>query len=169
MRETRPKRQQALGTLSGDSSGGYGSGDDEGAIPPFFLHSGAMAMEQRRRTMATSEDSAAVADLDGGDGLLRNGGDVMATDCAASSFLPLSTSCSLSLFVEVYVCISTAIIRFFKESSDEEREHAEKLMKYQNKRGGRVKLQPIVMRLSEIDREEKGDALYGLCLLPLFP
>ena len=33
--------------------------------------------------------------------------------------------------------------KFFKESSEEEREHAEKLMKYQNKRGGRVVLQDI--------------------------
>jgi len=28
--------------------------------------------------------------------------------------------------------------RFFKASSDEEREHAEKLIEYQNKRGGKV-------------------------------
>ncbi|MED6221643.1 Ferritin-2, chloroplastic [Stylosanthes scabra] len=54
------------------------------------------------------------------------------------------------------------IAKFFKESSDEEREHAEKLMEYQNKRGGRVKLQPIVMPLSEFDHEEKGDALYAM-------
>ncbi len=33
--------------------------------------------------------------------------------------------------------------KFFKKSSDEEREHAEKLMKYQNKRGGRIVLQDI--------------------------
>ena len=33
--------------------------------------------------------------------------------------------------------------KFFKKSSDEEREHAEKLMKYQNKRGGRIVLQQI--------------------------
>jgi len=33
--------------------------------------------------------------------------------------------------------------KFFKASSDEEREHAEKLMKYQNKRGGRIVLQDI--------------------------
>mgnify|MGYP002153740479 CR=1 FL=1 len=33
--------------------------------------------------------------------------------------------------------------KFFKASSDEEREHAEKLMKYQNTRGGRIVLQPI--------------------------
>jgi len=33
--------------------------------------------------------------------------------------------------------------KFFKKSSEEEREHAEKLMKYQNARGGRVVLQTI--------------------------
>ncbi|CAG0888552.1 unnamed protein product [Darwinula stevensoni] len=33
--------------------------------------------------------------------------------------------------------------KFFKESSHEEREHAEKLIHYQNKRGGRVVLNPI--------------------------
>ena len=33
--------------------------------------------------------------------------------------------------------------KFFKGSSDEEREHAEKLMSYQNKRGGRIVLQQI--------------------------
>uniref|UniRef100_A0A6M2E8P7 Ferritin n=1 Tax=Amblyomma tuberculatum TaxID=48802 RepID=A0A6M2E8P7_9ACAR len=33
--------------------------------------------------------------------------------------------------------------KFFKKSSEEEREHADKLMKYQNMRGGRVALQPI--------------------------
>ncbi len=49
--------------------------------------------------------------------------------------------------------------KFFKESSEEERDHAEKLMEYQNKRGGKVKLQSIVMPLSEFDHAEKGDAL----------
>lgn len=33
--------------------------------------------------------------------------------------------------------------KFFKKSSEEEREHAEKMMKYQNRRGGRVCLQPV--------------------------
>jgi ferritin heavy chain len=33
--------------------------------------------------------------------------------------------------------------KFFKKSSEEEREHAEKLMKYQNDRGGRVVLKAI--------------------------
>ncbi|RWS22258.1 soma ferritin-like protein [Leptotrombidium deliense] len=32
---------------------------------------------------------------------------------------------------------------FFKQQSDEEREHAQKLMKYQNKRGGRIVLQDV--------------------------
>ena len=33
---------------------------------------------------------------------------------------------------------------YFKKQSDEEREHAEKLMKFQNQRGGRVVLQPVM-------------------------
>ncbi|KAL6003111.1 Ferritin-3, chloroplastic [Asimina triloba] len=52
--------------------------------------------------------------------------------------------------------------KFFKESSEEERQHAEKLMEYQNKRGGRVKLQSIVMPHTEYDHPEKGDALYAM-------
>lgn len=54
------------------------------------------------------------------------------------------------------------LAKFFKESSEEEREHAEKLMEYQNKRGGKVKLQSILMPLSEFDNEEKGDALHAM-------
>lgn len=45
--------------------------------------------------------------------------------------------------------------KFFKSNSDEEREHAEKLMKYQNKRGGRIVLQPI----QKPDRDEWGSCL----------
>ena len=52
--------------------------------------------------------------------------------------------------------------KFFNESSEEEREHAEKLMVYQNKRGGKVKLQSILMPSSEFDHAEKGDALYAM-------
>ena len=33
--------------------------------------------------------------------------------------------------------------KFFKKLSDEEREHAEKLMKYQNRRGGRIVFQDV--------------------------
>ncbi|CAN4087474.1 unnamed protein product [Withania somnifera] len=54
------------------------------------------------------------------------------------------------------------LAKFFRESSEEEREHAEKFMEYQNKRGGRVKLQSILMPLSEFDHAEKGDALYAM-------
>ncbi|XWS07605.1 hypothetical protein CRYUN_Cryun41cG0003600 [Craigia yunnanensis] len=54
------------------------------------------------------------------------------------------------------------LAKFFKESSLEEREHAEKLMEYQNKRGGKVKLLSILMPLSEFDHAEKGDALYAM-------
>lgn len=45
--------------------------------------------------------------------------------------------------------------KFFKKSSDEEREHAEKLMKYQNKRGGRIVLQQI----QKPDRDEWGTCI----------
>jgi len=51
---------------------------------------------------------------------------------------------------------------FFKAGSEEEREHAELLMSYQNKRGGRVKLKSIVMPEMEFNHPEKGDALYAM-------
>lgn len=52
---------------------------------------------------------------------------------------------------------------FFKDSSEEERSHAEKLMKYQNTRGGKVKLQSIVMPpVTDFDDQEKGDALCAM-------
>ncbi|KAK3019344.1 hypothetical protein RJ639_003875 [Escallonia herrerae] len=54
------------------------------------------------------------------------------------------------------------LAKFFKDSSEEERQHAEKLMEYQNKRGGKVKLQSMLMPLSEFDHLEKGDALYAM-------
>lgn len=89
------------------------------------------------------------------------------------------------VFYEFFV-----MIRFFKEASVDEREHAEKFMEYQvmfsvstrlftlfqlwsnslylicsngvqNKRGGKVKLQSMMMPISDYDHLEKGDALYG--------
>nr|AAQ12076.1 ferritin-like protein [Pinctada fucata] len=48
--------------------------------------------------------------------------------------------------------------KFFKHSSDEEREHAEKLMKYQNKRGGRIVLQDI----KKPDRDDWGTGLESM-------
>ncbi|KAG6412502.1 hypothetical protein SASPL_125181 [Salvia splendens] len=53
------------------------------------------------------------------------------------------------------------IAKFFKEASIEEREHAEKFMEYQNKRGGKVKLQGMMTPISDYDHLDKGDALYG--------
>ncbi|KAK7300890.1 hypothetical protein RJT34_11741 [Clitoria ternatea] len=54
------------------------------------------------------------------------------------------------------------LANFFKESSLEERQHAEMMMEYQNKRGGKVLLQSMLMPFSEFDHEEKGDALYAM-------
>nr|GLL30903.1 ferritin-3, chloroplastic-like [Ipomoea trifida] len=54
------------------------------------------------------------------------------------------------------------IAKFFKDSSEEERQHAEKLMDYQNKRGGKVMLHTLLMPLSDFDHQEKGDALYAM-------
>ena len=47
---------------------------------------------------------------------------------------------------------------FFKHNSDEEREHAEKLMKYLNKRGGRIVLQDV----KRPAQDEWGTALQSL-------
>merc|ERR1712244_26639 len=47
---------------------------------------------------------------------------------------------------------------FFKKCSVEEREHAEKLMTYQNKRGGRIVLQDI----KKPDRDEWGTGLEAM-------
>ncbi|MEW5312172.1 MAG: hypothetical protein WDW38_003819 [Sanguina aurantia] len=51
--------------------------------------------------------------------------------------------------------------KYFKESSAEERAHAELLMQYNSKRGGRVVLQSLITPQSEFDHAEKGDALYA--------
>jgi len=52
--------------------------------------------------------------------------------------------------------------KFFKDSSVEEREHAEQLMDYQNVRGGRVKLLPITAPATEFNDAEKGEALHAM-------
>jgi len=48
--------------------------------------------------------------------------------------------------------------KYFKKASDEEREHAEKLMKFQNQRGGRIVLQPI----QKPERDEWGTGLEAM-------
>ncbi|KAJ9506170.1 hypothetical protein QJQ45_016505 [Haematococcus lacustris] len=52
--------------------------------------------------------------------------------------------------------------KYFKEASDEEREHAELLMQYQNKRGGRVKLAGLAMPEMDFCHSEKGEALHAM-------
>ncbi|XP_037544752.1 ferritin, middle subunit-like [Nematolebias whitei] len=53
---------------------------------------------------------------------------------------------------------------FFKENSDEEKEHAEKLMDFQNKRGGRIFLQDV----KKPERNEWGSGLEAMqCALQL--
>lgn len=54
---------------------------------------------------------------------------------------------------------------FFKENSDEEREHAEKLLSFQNKRGGRIVLHDV--KVGTAVKYGFGEALVHLsCLLP---
>lgn len=53
------------------------------------------------------------------------------------------------------------IAGYFKNESLEERAHAELLMDYQVKRGGRVALKTIMPPHTEFDHAEKGDALYA--------
>jgi len=48
--------------------------------------------------------------------------------------------------------------KFFKKSSEEEREHADKFMKYQNMRGGRVVLQNI----QKPERDDWGSGLEAM-------
>lgn len=48
--------------------------------------------------------------------------------------------------------------KYFKTNSDEEREHAEKLMKFQNQRGGRIVLQAI----QKPERDEWGTGLEAI-------
>ncbi|KAG1668325.1 hypothetical protein FOA52_011222 [Chlamydomonas sp. UWO 241] len=54
------------------------------------------------------------------------------------------------------------LAKFFRDGSLEERGHAEKLMLYQNKRGGRISLKNILMPEMEFNHAEKGDALYAM-------
>lgn len=51
---------------------------------------------------------------------------------------------------------------YFKNESVEERHHAELLMDFQNRRGGRVKFQSILMPEMEFHDGSKGDALYAM-------
>jgi ferritin heavy chain len=48
---------------------------------------------------------------------------------------------------------------YFLKSSEDERKHAQQLMQFQNRRGGRVRLSEILKPLSDFGHPEKGDAL----------
>jgi len=48
--------------------------------------------------------------------------------------------------------------KFFKKQSDEERDHAEEIMKYQNQRGGRL----VLVNVEKPDRDEWGSPLEAL-------
>jgi ferritin heavy chain len=51
---------------------------------------------------------------------------------------------------------------FFLKQAEEEREHALKLMHYQNKRGGRVHLKPIAVPAMHFQSGENADAVYAM-------
>jgi ferritin heavy chain len=52
--------------------------------------------------------------------------------------------------------------KFFKKMSDEEREHAEKLMKYQNSRGGRIILRDVTVSSIKPAMDEWGSGLNAI-------
>jgi ferritin heavy chain len=54
---------------------------------------------------------------------------------------------------------------WFKDESDGERDHAQLLLNFQNKRGGRVKLHTLVAPEMEFANDVKGDALYMMELV----
>ncbi|KAK3083725.1 hypothetical protein FSP39_002076 [Pinctada imbricata] len=62
---------------------------------------------------------------------------------------------SMSYFFDRDDVALPGFAKYFSKASEEEREHAEKLMKYQNKRGGRIVLQDI----KKPDRDEWGTGL----------
>ena len=65
---------------------------------------------------------------------------------------------SMSIYFDRHDISLPGFSKFFKKSSDEEREHAEMLMKYQNKRGGRVVLRDV----KKPENDEWGTALQAM-------
>ncbi|XP_068097251.1 ferritin, higher subunit [Hyperolius riggenbachi] len=68
------------------------------------------------------------------------------------------TYLSMSFFFDRDDVALHNVAKFLKEQSHEEREHAEKFMKYQNKRGGRIVLQDI----KKPERDEWGNTLEAM-------
>uniref|UniRef100_A0A7S0ZGF5 Ferritin n=1 Tax=Timspurckia oligopyrenoides TaxID=708627 RepID=A0A7S0ZGF5_9RHOD len=55
--------------------------------------------------------------------------------------------------------------KFFSEQSEEERGHAEHLMKYQNRRGGRLEFKPVALPEMQFDNlDGTSDAMYAMDL-----
>ena len=54
------------------------------------------------------------------------------------------------------------LARYFRKQSEDERKHAERIMDFQNERGGRVRLSHIPMPKSDFDDEHQGDALNAM-------
>ncbi|XP_044062329.1 ferritin, heavy polypeptide 1a isoform X3 [Siniperca chuatsi] len=83
-------------------------------------------------------------------------------DCEAA----INRQINLELYAS-YVYLSMALhnfAKFFRHQSHEEREHAEKLMKLQNQRGGRIFLQDV----KKPERDEWGSGIEALeCALQL--
>ncbi|XP_077687293.1 ferritin heavy chain A-like [Eretmochelys imbricata] len=67
---------------------------------------------------------------------------------------------SMSYYFDCDAVALRHMAEFLKEQSHEEREHAEKLLKYQNKRGGLIVLQDI----KKPERDEWGNSLEALQL-----
>ena len=65
-------------------------------------------------------------------------------------------------FARDYVALP-GFAKFFGEQSEEEREHAEEFMIFQNKRGGKVDFEPLaVPRLTFMEDSGMSDALYAM-------
>ncbi|KAI3902694.1 hypothetical protein MKX01_007771 [Papaver californicum] len=102
---------------------------------------------------------------------------ILVLDFTITGILPITASLSSSLIWEynssyVYHAVYTyfdwdyvaleGFAKFFKEAIVEKRERAELLIEYQNKRGGRVKLDMMLIPTSEFDHFEKGEALFAM-------
>lgn len=69
---------------------------------------------------------------------------------------------SMSTFFDRDNVSLPGLAKYFRDQSLEERGHAQMLIDFQNTRGGRVKLLPIVNPEHEFGNQEKGDALYAM-------
>lgn len=72
---------------------------------------------------------------------------------------------ALSAYFDRDTVALPGLSKYFNEQSNEEREHANEFMKYQNKRGGKVELFPIAVPEMTFTQEDgTSDALYAMDL-----